>query len=120
VDRPWLGFEFVAIDATLANIDVGGKSGLLVQRVVAGGPAAAAGVVGGDHSVGLDTGEELVLGGDIVTGVAGKPVRNADDLRHALDGHKPGDAVPVEVQRDGETRTVTITLQNLPPGRLDG
>jgi S1-C subfamily serine protease len=119
VDRPWLGMEFVAIDPSLRSLDVGTR-GLLVQRVVDGGPAAAAGVVGGTRSVGLNTGQELVLGGDVVTEVAGKPVRSADDLRTALEAHKPGDTVSVSLERDGTARTVQITLENRPAGRLDG
>jgi S1-C subfamily serine protease len=120
VDRPWLGMEFVAIDSSFADLDVGGRAGLLVQRVVPGGPAAAAGVVGGNRSVGLNTGQELILGGDLVTEVAGKPVRDADDLRTALESHKPGDTISVALERDGTDRTVQITLQNRPAGRLDG
>jgi S1-C subfamily serine protease len=120
VDRPWLGMNFVAIQPGMEPLDVGAPSGLLVQHVISGGPAAAAGVIGGDRSVGLNTGEELLLGGDVVTSVAGRPVSSADDLRSALEKHKPGDTIAVEVRRDGTTRTLQVTLQNRPAGLLDG
>jgi S1-C subfamily serine protease len=120
VDRPWLGIQFVAITPAMADLDLGGRSGLLVQHVEPNGPAAAAGVLGGDSEVGLNTGQEMVLGGDIVTKVGGTVVRDADDLRRALDAHDPGDTVELEVQRDGTTRAMPVTLQNRPAGRLDG
>ncbi|MEA2123752.1 MAG: hypothetical protein QOI80_534 [Solirubrobacteraceae bacterium] len=120
VDRPWLGMDFVSIKPNMSELDVGAERGLLVQRVVAGGPAAAAGVIGGNRSVGLNTGDELWLGGDVVTRVAGEPVGSADDLREALDAHKPGESVNVEVVRNGVARTLQITLANRPAGRLDG
>jgi S1-C subfamily serine protease len=120
VDRPWLGIQFVAITPAMSDLDLGGKSGLLVQHVEPGGPAAAAGVLGGDSQVGLNSGEELVLGGDIVTKVGDTEVRDADDLRRALDAHEPGETVNLEVRRAGATRTLPVTLQNRPAGRLDG
>ena len=120
VDRPWLGVQFVAITPEMSELDIGADSGLLVQRVEPGGPAAAAGLMGGDSAVGLNTGEELVLGGDIVTEIGGHAVRDADDLRRALEAHDPGDTVAVEVRRDGAPLTMQVTLQNRPAGRLDG
>jgi S1-C subfamily serine protease len=120
VDRPWLGVQFVAITPEMSDLDIGGENGLLVQRVEPGGPAAAAGLMGGDSAVGLNTGEELVLGGDIVTEIDGRAVRDADDLRRALEAHDPGDTVAVEVLRDGTTLTMQVTLQNRPAGRHDG
>jgi S1-C subfamily serine protease len=120
VDRPWLGIQYVAITPAMSDLDIGGKCGLLVQHVEPGGPAAAAGVLGGDSAVGLNTGQELVLGGDIVTKVGETAVHDSDDLRRALDAHKPGETVDLEIVRDGTTRSMRVTLQNRPAGRLDG
>ncbi len=120
VERPWLGLEFVAITDSMRSLDLGDDNGLLVQRVIENGPAAAAGIRGGSRTVGLNTGEELSLGGDVVTAIAGMPVESADDLRHALEGRKPGDVVEVGLERGGKPVTVSVTLGDQPAGRLDG
>ena len=120
VERPWLGVELRAIEAGMESLGVGSPTGMLVQRVEPGGPAAKAGIVGGSQSVGLNTGEELLLGGDVITHVAGRPMRAIEDLRSALAEHEPGDTVAVRIVRDGAARTVTLTLGNQPGGHTDG
>src|SRR4051794_36277599 len=116
VERPWLGVDFVAIDPSLRQLGVKQDHGLLVQGVKAGGPAARAGLTGGDQGVTLTTGEQLLIGGDVVIALDGTPTSDADDLRKALGAHKPGDTVRLEVVRDGQQRTVEVTLGNRPAG----
>ncbi|MEJ7894277.1 MAG: trypsin-like peptidase domain-containing protein [Solirubrobacteraceae bacterium] len=120
VERPWMGVEMVAIEPGMESLDIGAASGMLVQAVREGSPAAAAGIVGGSRSVGLNTGEELRLGGDVITRVNGLEVRTVDDLRAALGTHEPGDTVPVELMRGGAVQTVALTLANQPAGTADG
>jgi putative serine protease PepD len=69
-------------------------SGALVDQVVAGGAAAKAGLAAGD----------------VVTSVGGTPVENATDLSAAVRSHQPGDAVAVVYTRDGQSKTVQVTL----------
>ena len=120
VERPWLGLQFVAITDSMRSLDLGDDSGLLVQRVIPGGPAAKAGIKGGSRSVGLSTGDELLLGGDVVTAIGGMAVEDSDDVRRALEDYDTGEAVAVRLERAGRPRTVTVTLQDQPAGRLDG
>jgi S1-C subfamily serine protease len=120
IERPWLGLQFVAVTPAMSALGIGSDHGVLIQHVIAGGPAAAAGLVGGNRSVGLSTGAELTLGGDVITRIDGRAVRSADDIRRALEAHKPGDAISMIAERDGTQRTVTVTLANRPAGRLDG
>ena len=120
VERPWMGVEMVAIKPGMESLDIGAASGMLVQAVREGSPAAAAGIVGGSRSVGLNTGEELRLGGDVITRVDGLEVRTVDDLRAALGTHEPGDTVPIELMRGGAVQTVALTLANQPAGTADG
>jgi S1-C subfamily serine protease len=116
VERPWLGLDFVAVDATLKPFGVASDHGLLVQSVKAGGPAARAGLRGGDDAVALASGDQLLTGGDVVTEVDGRAVRSSEDLRKALDTHEPGDVVALTVVRDGRELTVKVTLGNRPAG----
>ena len=120
VERPWIGVELVEIRPEMQALELGANAGLLVQSVHEGSPAAAAGILGGSRAVGLDTGEELLLGGDVITRVAGRAVRTGDDLRAALEGHEPGERVTVELSRQGVTQKVQLTLGDRPAGTADG
>ncbi len=51
-----------------------------------------------------------IRGGDIIVGFAGKPIKNLYDYTYALREHKPGDVVIVDIQRDGKTIPLTVTL----------
>ena len=56
-------------------------------------PAAAAGIQGGTRSVGLNTGEELLLGGDVIVAVAGRAiVRRPTTCARRSATHEPGEA----------------------------
>ncbi|TCK26506.1 S1C family serine protease [Pseudonocardia endophytica] len=76
------------------SVTDGATDGAQIQNVVAGGPAAAAGI----------------LDGDVVVRVAGRHIAGADELVVAVREHEPGEPVPVEVVRQGRPLTVTATL----------
>jgi S1-C subfamily serine protease len=95
---PFLGVATVAvsdIDAqTKQQFGVTVDSGLLVQTVSSGSGAEKAGL----------------KEGDVITKVDGKDVKSSDDLRNAIQGKKAGDTLTLEIQRGGQTQTVTATL----------
>ena len=68
--------------------------GATLQAVAAGGPAEKAGL----------------QAGDVVTKVGGRRVTDADSLIVAVRSFRPGTAVPVVFSRNGNVRTVTVTL----------
>ncbi|HEX6330137.1 MAG TPA: trypsin-like peptidase domain-containing protein [Actinomycetota bacterium] len=77
------------------EIDPPVDRGVLLQEVVADGPAAAAGLASGDIVVEFD----------------GEEIATADDLVEAIRSHAPGDRVPVVVVRgDGQRVEVTVEL----------
>jgi S1-C subfamily serine protease len=51
--------------------------------------------------------------GDVIVGIDGEAVESHDDLYHILDRHAVGDEVEVEILREGERRTISITLQQI-------
>jgi len=51
--------------------------------------------------------------GDVIVGIDGEAVGNHDDLYRILDRHAVGDEVEVEFLREGERRTVRLTLQEI-------
>ena len=59
-------------------------------------------------------GQPYPTGGDVITEVDGERVRDADELRQAIDAHRPGDTVELTVLRDGETESVEVTLEARP------
>lgn len=67
-----------------------------------------------------DTPADGVLqSGDVITAVDGVPVTIRDDGINAIVAHEIGDVVTLEVDRDGETRDVDVTLveHTTEPGR---
>ena len=76
------------------SFDLGTDTGALAEEVISGGPAAKAGVESGDVIVQLDDAKiELV-----------------EDLFAELREHEPGETVELTVLRDGERRTIDVTL----------
>jgi S1-C subfamily serine protease len=73
-------------------------AGAYVQSVGSGTPAAKAGI-------------EV---GDVVTEVDGKSIAGAASLGNVIRQYKPGDKVEITVDRDGDTKTFTITLGEAP------
>jgi S1-C subfamily serine protease len=59
-------------------------------------------------------GQTVLLGGDSITALNGKPVRAAQDLADAVARLKPGDHVRLTVARGGSTRTVSVVLGTSP------
>jgi S1-C subfamily serine protease len=113
VQRGYLGVETRTVDRSLADLNLPAKSGALVQTVTPGGPAAKAGIRGGDIVAQLD-GQAIRIGGDIITAVDGRKVRSSEDLVSAVTAKKGGDKVKMDLLRDGKKRTVEVELANRP------
>ena len=52
----------------------------------------------------------LLQPGDIIIEADGEPIKNQEELRKILYGHKVGDRLRITVWRNGEAVTVTVTL----------
>lgn len=111
----WLGVSLDEIDAILATSgEAPATAGALVTGIVAGGPAAEAGLRGGTVVTRVD-GVDYCLGGDVVVAVEGTAVTDVGDLQTALVALDPGDTVELDVVRaDGSRDTVSVTLGTQP------
>ena len=89
IDRAWLG---------LSSAEQPDSPGAVVGTVTNGSPAEKAGI----------------RGGDVITAIGGKTIRNPSDLSLTVLTKLPGDEVKVELKRDGKSRTVTVKLGNRP------
>jgi putative serine protease PepD len=91
VRHPWLGV--LNDPPKLTNPD-----GAHVAKVIAGSPAAKAGV----------------KAGDVIKRVADQPVQSPEDVASGISSHAPGDTLSVVVQRGGKTVTLHVKLGTQP------
>jgi S1-C subfamily serine protease len=115
VRHGWLGVALGDIDAILATSGkVRAKEGALVTGIVYGGPGEKAGLRGGTQGIQVD-GVGYCIGGDIVTAVAGQPVKAPQDLQAAVAARRPGDTLALTVVRsNGSKTTLKVKLGTQP------
>lgn len=110
VSRGWLDIVPVQLSQTIvdyASLKV--SNGLLVSQVVPGGLADQAGLRAGTQQVRYGS-SVIYLGGDIITEINGVSVSDYSDLFTALSNTKPGDVVPVMIDRNGTSIRLQIGL----------
>ena len=114
VVRPWIGVQGRMVGPPLLSLlRMPLVPGFLVEVVEDGSPAERAGLKGGHLSVAVQ-GEEFLVGGDILTAVNGRLIKEQDDFRAAVKSLKTSQALRLTVYRDGVTREVTLTLVERP------
>ncbi|MCE2879985.1 MAG: PDZ domain-containing protein, partial [Comamonadaceae bacterium] len=100
VTRGWIGVEPQELNAELAQVfNVKATQGVIITGVLQNGPAAAAGV----------------RPGDVITQVAGKPVKNVPELLSAVATLKPGEPAQLSIERGDRRSELSIT-----PGKRPG
>jgi S1-C subfamily serine protease len=110
VHRAFLGVETLPVAGWLSEaLDLPVKDGLLTETVTRGGPAAAAGLRGGDR-VALAGMRRIAIGGDVIVAVDGQKVSNQFDLNVILNRKRPGDTVNVTVYRGGKKMDIPVKL----------
>lgn len=105
--RPYLGVQYVQLTADLANeFGLSVTNGAFIapsndpanSSVIAGGPAAQAGL------------QER----DVITQVDGHDIDQTHSLTSLLDNHQPGDKIVLSVVRGSQTLHVNVTLGSAP------
>ena len=120
VVRPWIGFHGQLIGEDLRKLlRMPLADGLAVEVVEAGSPAEKAGLRSGQIDVEVD-GQQLLLGGDIVTEINGVRLSDPDRLEEAMRSLRVGGMVKLAIFRDGTVRRVEYALPERPvlPGDL--
>jgi len=102
VTRGWLGVEVQPVTSSIAeSLGMKKAEGVIVDERMADSPAAKAG---------LET-------GDVITAVNGKPVKDAREFARTIGGLVPNTAVKFDVLRNGEAKSLTATLAQMPSER---
>jgi serine protease Do len=81
----------------------GPQTGALVGEVEPNAPAAKAGI----------------KTGDVITAVNGKKVNDPRELRLMVGSMAPGTRAHIEINREGQTKTVDVQLGEMPPGAAE-
>ncbi|HEX3361424.1 MAG TPA: PDZ domain-containing protein, partial [Solirubrobacterales bacterium] len=114
VEHAYLGIQGGTITPQLANdLNLPVKEGVLIASVEPGGPAAKAGLQGGNTQATIG-GSEIVLGGDVITEADGKKITNMEQIIELVGEKKVGDEVTLKYVRDGKEKTATVTLGTRP------
>jgi S1-C subfamily serine protease len=104
VIRPGLGVN-IGNDQLARRV---GVDGVIVWEVPPESTAARAGLVG----VSPGSGSRWLIG-DVITGIDGSSVSNANDLYRGLDKHEVGDTVTLKLVNQGKERMLKVQLQGL-------
>jgi len=99
VTRGWLGVQIQPVTAGIADsLGMKKAEGAMVDAPQNGGPAAKAGIESGD----------------VITAVNGTPVKDARDLARTIATMAPDSSVKLDIIRQGEPRTMSLTLAQMP------
>jgi S1-C subfamily serine protease len=118
VDYGYLGVESVTLWPQAAErLKVDADNGAALGEIQSGSPAADADLKGGKPEE--FQGGQLPVGGDVIVAVDGRRLTRRDDLADLVSTHSAGDEIELEVLRDGDRRTVDVTLGKRPDSPPD-
>ena len=106
--RLGVGVVYVAGDYATA-LDLPVQGGLLVQTVEMGSGADRAGLRAGRQEVQIGN-AQLLVGGDLITSIDGKPVDRNDAITRALGKKHAGDTLELTIFRAGKTTNLRVKL----------
>jgi S1-C subfamily serine protease len=120
-EQPYLGVGTADMFLQLGQANGNNVTyGVLVESVVAGGPAAKAGLVAGTKQATIE-GETYLLGGDVIVSANGTRIVNHDALASYLEENAlPGHVLELGVMRGTTLTTVAITVGARPPVSSSG
>ncbi|MCB9007305.1 MAG: trypsin-like peptidase domain-containing protein [Ardenticatenaceae bacterium] len=104
VETPWLGIsgQILTADTAVALGLATDQTGIFIGDVIGGGPAAAAGLRGGNNP-------------DVIIGVDNQPIVEFDDLLgYLVQQTVVGQTIELQILRDGQPQTINVTLAARP------
>jgi 2-alkenal reductase len=123
--HPWLGISLspyfgLGTAATEGTVDLSYEIakamntnityGVLIDSVVAGGPADAAGLRGGTQQT-VILGSQIRIGGDIIIAINGTRIAGMDDFSTYLEEHTlPNQTINITIVRNNQKMTLPVVL----------
>jgi len=111
IERAYLGVEMAPVtEGVASDLNLPTKEGALLQVLVPRGPADRAGLRGGR----TPTSDGIRAGGDLLVKVAGRDIKDPDDVAAAIEGRSPGESVEVEYFRGKDRKTASVKVGKRP------
>lgn len=109
--HPWLGIRGYSMHPELARrLDLPVEKGILIARLIRGGPAAKAGLRGATREVVVGN-SRMLLGGDIIVGIDGFDIDSNATLREVLETQtRVGQEVEITYYRGEKVMTSRAVL----------
>lgn len=104
-----LGIQGITVDQSIAqamNLPDGAQ-GVLIEQVQPGGLADTAGLQAGSKTVTIN-GQDVVVGGDIITAVNGQSIASVNELRASLERLPSDHPLTLTILRDGKESQVEV------------
>lgn len=102
VTRGWLGVQVQPVTQGIADgLGLKKAEGAMVDEPQDGSPAAAAGI----------------KSGDVISALNGTPIKDSRGLAQKVATLAPGSSVKLDIVREGRSKTVTVTLGEVPNSR---
>jgi serine protease Do len=99
VTRGWLGVQVQPVTKGIADsLGLKKAEGAMVDQPQDGSPAAKAGIESGD----------------VISALNGTPIKDSRDLAQKVAMLAPGTSVKLDILRKGESKTITVTLGEMP------
>jgi S1-C subfamily serine protease len=114
-DSAWLGIFGRDLSSEIAEaMELPGEtSGALVEMVTAGSPADEAGLRGSYKPITIN-GEEVLIGGDIITAVDETDVGSMQDLIYIISSIEPNTTLSLSILREGDKIAINVRLGEKP------
>jgi S1-C subfamily serine protease len=111
----WLGVTGLDMSDEIASAMNLAKTpqGVLIEQISAGSPADEAGLRGSYKPLDVN-GEQILVGGDIITAVDDTPVNGINQLAGTIGTYQSGDEVTLSILRNGKEMKVSVTLAEKP------
>ncbi len=120
IERGEVSYAYVGLStgdltpALARHLGLDTSRGALVADVVSGGPAAQAGIRGGERTI-VFQGRDVRVGGDVVVAINGRRVTSGDDLVRAVTNDlRPRGTAVFTLDRDGRRLDVPVELAERP------
>jgi serine protease Do len=111
----WLGITGSDLVSAVAEaMDLPAQTaGVLIERITADSPADNAGLRGSFKPISID-GQEVLIGGDVITAVDESEVDSMRSLAEIVNQSEPGKKISLSIIRDGKELEVEVTLGEQP------